>query len=754
MTRATYFLGLFFLATLAFGQPRVGVERQIAPAPFGLGFSEQTIAGLAFHDGRGFVIWNDSRSYPRATVLGSRIDERGELLDPHGIRLAEDPQQFSLGQAVVWLDGAWTVIWKTQSAILGRRIANDGSALTPPIVLFTPRDPFVGAVSVASNGRNLLFVHSFILNDGVFLASSDLATVTRVANPAGGPLAVSSDGDGYLLHAYPAGIPRPEGSSFVRLSGAGAAMASRHEMALPARIVWTGRDYLLFRHVHGGQLIARRISPTLDAAGEPFPVSPAGHKVWSINAASSPLDGSATVAWVDAPGVQTGGSVFVSTVAADNAVSGAREILPAPYSSATLQIAHDADHAIVAWTITTPPDGVLRIEKLDDVTIATAATARRRVAAHGRQTRLVASRSGNAEWLIYEQTRSNGVPEVRLTGSGTPPRAVFADEGAQVTPAIAAGSSGALAVWLQSGKTESWLVAMPLGPDGTPLLSEPSRIWESASPLHPLLYRADDEDRTPWYTRPAVLWTGSHYLVAFRFGTSPTAIRLARVLQDGSVLDPGGREGFALRRSGEQFMPVLTRVGSVALLAWAEGSNAYPCMMICGDPVFVRAGRVSLDGQPIDPDGLDVGTLDISHSPDIAANGDTALLTWLWNGRLAGRFINEHGVLGPTVEFPRQIALTLSVAAHSDSFLVAYRESRTDSAPSAITGRIVNRAGQVSAPFAIVNGADGAVETMAWTKPGGRAAVGYRGTAAKTGYTPRLFFREIDPEIRRRAIRQ
>ncbi|HEX6161578.1 MAG TPA: hypothetical protein VF111_15485, partial [Thermoanaerobaculia bacterium] len=138
---------------LALALPLSAAER-IASVPEGPAYGDQRVLGIGANDaGQTFVVWSDFREQ-LTSLRGSRVDDRGELVDPYGIILTSVVPF----RADVVSDGAGWRVELNQSFV---RVGADGtvSALQPLPApgLFTHE--LLGGPSLrASNGSETLIV--------------------------------------------------------------------------------------------------------------------------------------------------------------------------------------------------------------------------------------------------------------------------------------------------------------------------------------------------------------------------------------------------------------------------------------------------------------------------------------------------------------------------------------------------------------------------------------------------------------------
>ena len=152
---------------------------------------------------------------------------------------------------------------------------------------------------------------------------------------------------------------------------------------------------------------------------------------------------------------------------------------------------------------------------------------------------------------------------------------------------------------------------------------------------------------------PAVAWTGAQYVVVWTesVSTNNAVAEGARVLADGTILDPGG------------FM--VTALGGILnlpRLAWGGGV----LMMVAGPSSNTTGG---IDSVTLDTDGRNpqpfslpgTGVAGDSTSPGVAWNGTDFVVTWLdGGGRLAAARMRAAGTAVDTTAFVFTTAFDIS----------------------------------------------------------------------------------------------
>jgi hypothetical protein len=233
----------------------------------------------------------------------------------------------------------------------------------------------------------------------------------------------------------------------------------------------------------------------------------------------------------------------------------------------------------------------------------------------------------------------------------------------QTTPVLAAGRGGYLAVWASRDTVASQntdLCGIRLGADG--------QVLDTASfpvALHhynetdPALACGESSYAVVWVRSiggqfvtivtesggvldqrgvrfassgagPDIAYGAGQFLVAWYWDRSQDEIRAARVLEDGTVLDP---EGFIVSVGTEaKANPAVGFDGENFLVAWEQGQR-------------VCAARVRPNGTVIDPNGFLVTPRYQSRQPVVAFDGTNYLVAWAdWSSyRCCGTRVTPDG---------------------------------------------------------------------------------------------------------------
>ncbi|MBZ4416704.1 hypothetical protein [Myxococcus sp. RHSTA-1-4] len=321
----------------------------------------------------------------------------------------------------------------------------------------------------------------------------------------------------------------------------------------------------------------------------------------------------------------------------------------------------------------------------------------------------VAVAYGGGKYLVaWEDVREGNVYATRVKPDGT----LLDPEGIRLNPLPGAGGQPAIAydgtnfvvVW-DTGDGASGIRVSPRGE----VIGELFEVFYSGDVFGPVdiacgremclvTYEvtADDADDI-WMTRmrpdgtvletrslsdsdrdadsAAVAWNGREFLVVWgdtRGGDLDARnIHGARVLPDGTILDPGGRPLVSV--PGDQRTPDVVWTGRRFLVVWSDNR---------GGDYDVYGARVRSDGRVEDPDGLPISTAAGDQLfPSVAHHGPKSLVVWgdsrdgaprVWGARVTeyGEVKDPSGFLISSGDFAEES--TPEVAYGADRFLAVY----------------------------------------------------------------------------------
>jgi hypothetical protein len=262
--------------------------------------------------------------------------------------------------------------------------------------------------------------------------------------------------------------------------------------------------------------------------------------------------------------------------------------------------------------------------------------------------------------------------------------AVAPAAGAQISPEIAAGGPGYLAVWVDVRTSLTSLSSFSGGPVFHPYIGS---MWD----IYAARLDADGnliDDQAPIVVAqqilnqgmPDVAWNGENWLVVWSGQEgmaccSDIHLYAARVSPDGVLLDPDPIEVDPV--SDDTYWPTVGSDGTNWLVVWRDWD--------------LQEGVATLDGTRIAPDGtvLDPGGVHLRHDvynsypidPDLAWAGDEYLLVWEEDsGEIAGQRVASDlqkigGVFRINTYGPSE-GHNPRVATNGTEFFVAYWEDR------------------------------------------------------------------------------
>jgi hypothetical protein len=221
----------------------------------------------------------------------------------------------------------------------------------------------------------------------------------------------------------------------------------------------------------------------------------------------------------------------------------------------------------------------------------------------------------------------------------------------------------------------------------------------------------------------ALVWNGSHYLLAF----------LGKGIE-GSLLDaslavvPPAVPLSAL--PSKQSSPFVTYDGSGYLLAWVDEPTAE------FDDMYARAVRISPAGQVLDANGITLGDQDRKgYSLGVASTGKgSSVVAWAatgGNGFL--RTVSSAGALGAIKDVDSALSTSPGIASNGEGYLVATAH-QSGATSYAVSGRLVDAAGTTGAPFTIQ--ASAAQPSAEAVSAGSGYLVSYMGTGNATSLLP------------------
>lgn len=717
---------LLLLLVVAF--PADGVERMVSPPPFGTGYSPNAfVTGLAWQGDQGFILWADWRAH-KFVAYGSRIDASGLLLDPEGIALQPEPSEETTPGGVIWAGDTWIVFWTDGGWLYAQRISREGHLIGGRVRLaesrFSESRLGLRGVGITTNGESILIRSS----EGVLLVSLDLDHVQRVDIGTMTIRETGVAGREYLLFGTDV-VPNHNRSFVLRVAPSGEVISRKETPFTRGQFAWTGRDYL-HAWVTGDTVFGRRLNAEFEQIGELFEIAVGQpHPIlWDV---AGNEDGSAHVLWT-----RTAERELVSvTVDERNLMGPLRSLM---FNPPTSELRHDTPWGFVILQGATLYSFDEELRPTGSRTLA--------LRSFAPQHNLAAARDGSADLMVFAEA----TPEPTNIFGGSS-RIMIRDRHSEVArplletgysqdvPMVASNGRGALVLWFEKREDRLEVMALPVSLDGHPTV--------------PAASLAGKVGYFPWNTRwtrltgsngetpLALAWTGHVYLAVWR---GVATLRFARILENGTVLDPGG---IAVPDS-DRFPhdPVLARVADVTMLVWSDG-HQQACAIVCGGTLTrVMALPFAPDGQPKGQPQVIEEVL-YSIRPDVAANGSMALIVWERGGQIYGRRMTASGFLmeSEPVVIANPPSSHPSVAAHDDGFVIAWQDQLPVIPFHAyeIQARTMSRSGALSDPFIVANRTWQVAGPYAWTTPVGHAAVGYLRLSGETGMSQRIFYNTL-----------
>jgi hypothetical protein len=393
-------LSTSILTTAVFAQ-LIGPEIPLAPAASGIGPSSGFMPRVAATGSGYFAVWNDGHG----GVNASRLDGRGNLLDPGNLRLAQPPV---FGPVAVAAAGTDAVVVMSQfPSITLTRISADGVVSAPRAI--GPGQ--LGGIEMATNGTSFLVVWSgsaeIVDRDGNILAGPFSTAMSQ-------SYATASNGDGYLIAGIddssmevvtlpvgsdgrlgtqqrPTAAPNPvnvavgsDGSRYIVLSAGDSLVATiikpdgsevsttglSDQASANPRVAWNGHEYVVavsqLGMIYRGTTEVARLA-RLNAAGQPLgPISTLDRIFNVFNRQELDLigtTGGALVVWSR--------GMVVSTAIPDAAIDAGTAPAPIVLSMAgpeqsVVRLTRTASGMAAIWAEFSGGSGYLELRLLDD----------------------------------------------------------------------------------------------------------------------------------------------------------------------------------------------------------------------------------------------------------------------------------------------------------------------------------------------------------------------------------------------------
>ena len=683
-------------------------ERPLAARSSGPAFGLQDPLAVAFDGDYGLVTWTDWRSGDKSAVYASRVVDG--VVSPDAIR---DFLPFVVRAGASWLG------FNANSA----RAWSDSGELRPVVPL--PFGPQRNG-EVASNGKTVVVIRPYGIWDAVGIMNSDLTGFRNLSSPHPliDPDKVVTDGTDYFIFGYayrPHNAPHYQ-VSVVRLSSSGDVLATVETKIVGdvIEVVWTGRDFVLATANHGIFRLAADLTSSSAA------ISIASGRAYAPMLAAG-QSGEAIATWTERAGGDL--QVYASHIHQDSA--GPPRLLgslsrPYRYDETIRASATSRDYIIIGPDLRT-----MRLPIDPDARASEQVWTDEPLVSPTSQHSFTAVRDGSADaWAFVEE--DGATSRIIVGRAGMTPRPLIASRYSQLAPSIASTGTRFLITWFEkrSGHFDGTLLAMPLDSELRPLLSEPLMLDAVTAHRSPEIWGGQDQFRWP----AGIVWTGSMYLVAW-YG------RVARILEDGTMIDPEPREIYPENADHV----TLARMGDVILAVWmAGGPLRTNCPYVCGT-THIFSARLTGAGEPIDsnrielPEGWNLGL------PDIAVNGDVALVVADPGVMFT---LDAHGRAGAPVRLSSSYLAHYrpTVARHRDGFLFAWQHGISEERWAQLVSRELTR----STPFLLATDSGRTQGPGAWTTTTGDAAVAYLRVNAHTVWVPRLYMNTFEEATRSR----
>lgn len=686
----------------------------------------QNHALVATNDGSSFVIWSDARNRTNTRVYGSPLDETGKLTIPEGILLGRDPRLASSESplALLPLGSGFLAIWlQDATSVRARRIAPDGTfADAEPATLVSSRLG-VNAFDAATNGT----VVALLTLDGIFLFDSTLQFAAFIPpaqiNILPLTAAVASDGTDFLI----AGRDNTGRLVAQRFTAGGAigpvaVIDPSTNSADLDRLIWSGTDY-----------VALARSQTVRAYRLDRDGAPIAPPIDIVALFSSFVD-------VDAAGKGNGDFVVVyndranlfAAFVSGGVVTETQPLSVSLASESAPSIVWDGTHYIAAWQVSTTTGG-----GIDAAALAPGSPRSEPVSVEQTRSlplqRHVAATKSNATLVAWEEEDGSGIPRIVVSPAGGTPSVVSVSDAAQTNPAIAETPSGnALVAWIEARSNAFVIMAQRVDAAG-----------HAVGSVITIGSAAND--------RPAVTHVDDRYLVAF--SDPGNIMRIARVTDSGSLLDPGGRIVLATRNNDAQTRPVFTTLQNVIFLLWVQTARCEPL----GCAPFIGGVKVDRDGNSLDSASLFLGTGGaFAVSPDAASNAQRMLVVWATDGGIRGRFVVLDEPSDPFVIAEGSNLAEPTVTTDGNDFLVAWRQAPDPEQWAFFDVGAARVRADKSVERLISDEQHDALGPYAFTLAGSRAVIAW---PKLTDNVPRLTYeifpsKETPPPRKRRTVRK
>jgi hypothetical protein len=629
--------------------PLVSPESDVGQPVLGPAGNAQTAPRIAFDGTNHLAVWQDKRR-GSWRIYGVRISRTGELLDPGGIELATTGGSEKQTPAIAFNGTDYLVVWSEGSSISATRVSKAGVVLDPNGITVRTGSHHRSAPAVASDGRDFLVVW----RDHYLSATTADIFLARVS------------GAGRVLDT-------------------GLSIASHvHAEAQPA-VAYVNGYYLVVweQGSTANSLWGLSIPPSLDGTqATRFPVTTQSGPQFRPTIAS--YGSGALVAWADDRGTdQQVYGVRLSPRgtrldASDLRIGGSTRVseildLTAAFDGANVHVAwtdnsvYEGGRMRVRGTRVSPEGQVLDAAEGRLLGSTARFTGELAAASDGTQV-LVVWASGPSETSDISGTRvdRDGVP------LDSPPRLISQAANSESQADVAFDGSNYFVVWADVRNGESNIHGAWVDRSGHVLNPEGLRISRA----------------TGGQSDPRVAASGTDLLVVwsdYRASSGAPDIYAARVLRDGTVLEPDGiplATGSSLQGNAR-----VASDGTDYLVVWTD--LQIPPSSIMG--TFVRGGKA----------GTAFTLASQGGNPAVAFQGTSYLTVWGANNDILGlRLDRSGGVLDPAPLGISQAAgsqMNPALASNGKGFLAVWQDTRTAAASGIYAARVTPE-GQVLDP--------------------------------------------------------
>jgi hypothetical protein len=768
----TLALALVLLPSLA----HAGISRELAvsprqsvPAP-----GSQWAPSIATRGDRAFAAWVDNRSLgvtesaPGSTLVGSRVDGQGHLVDPAGIFLAGDPRDYSVSLGNVTVLAAphgYTLFFvRNDQELMALRITAEGQPIdSAPVLVARGYQSTLTLLQVATNGDTYLLSSGLSSSQGsLLLLDADLQTLNSYAWSDLGVSfsvgAIASDGSDYL--ALGVAPTSPVGFELIAAHITVAGVVASHGIHTgfsaggTPPLVWTGHDYLVANPSSTG-FTAARLDRDGNKSGPPIAVSTP--PITSLALAS--MGGGSAALVLQNRVLQSTSDIQVDLFSVLIEGNDASPPQPLAASSNRFEInpnltALGDGYVVVYDSVSADGYGGVDALPLD-------AGARRRDGgnpqeARSEQTRALPTQrdfatirgtaSSLAAWVDQDGNGHAQVMIRNLADLTSQPRPLAPSTNDQGAPSLATDGSTVLVTWTETQPAAySVLRAIRVTPGGQPLDPQPIT-------LGPRLFSRGPDPYQRLDSPAAIAWNGALYLVAFT-GTD-SRLRLVRITSGGVPIDSvGAPVAPPLLSAAVQTKPTLVATGGTTFLVWQEGSAPLNCVVLCGPvtPAAILGLRIAPDGTPLESRPFPISPgFGYELDPDAAWNGDRLMVVWQRDDKLYGTLVTADGAVDITARAVRiDSGLTLAdasvgidVGPNKGVFLVAWqRPGITVISPfSRVVAAHVRPTG-VEEPFPLSSDAADQHGPHLWTTAASQTAVGFN---RLDEWVPRLRYVVLD----------